>query len=130
MGWDPETLAPSRLGEETNEVLLGRWEGDALRPWRTDKPPTQAWSYSTVRVAERLIAGAAPFASSKRNTEVRRQLDRLPGAGRWVILLGLDQDLRGFFVKAQAAAHEGTPATTHTWRYDNEQGLRIDTDVI
>ena len=48
--WAADSAVPSRLGEDTVEVLLGRWVGDELRPWRDDKPAGQAWAYSTVRM--------------------------------------------------------------------------------
>jgi len=67
MDWSADTVAPSRLGEETAEVLLGRWEGERLLQWRNDKPAKHAWAYSTLRVARRLIAEAAPRWRAKTN---------------------------------------------------------------
>lgn len=122
MEWDPDTVAPSRLGEDTIEVLLGRWEGDQLKPWCDDKPPPHAWAYSTVRVAKRLIADAVPDANPLREARVQAQKDQLPGGGRWVVLLCLAQV--GAYHKATAfsVAKDGSMHQA-VWRYDRETGL-------
>jgi CRISPR-associated endonuclease/helicase Cas3 len=57
--WCSEAKAPSRLGEASMNVVLARWEADRLVPWCTHDNLRHAWAYSTVRVAERLIAKTA-----------------------------------------------------------------------
>ncbi len=122
MEWDPDTVAPSRLGEDTIEVLLGRWEGDQLKPWRDDKPPLHAWAYSTVRVAKRLIADAVPDANPLREALAQAQKEQLPGGGRWVVLLCMAQVGERYRATAVSAAKDGSMHQT-VWRYDRQTGL-------
>ena len=122
LDWTSETVAPSRLGEETIDVLLGRWEGDRLLPWHDDKPARHAWAYSTVRVAKRLIAEAAPQSSATREVEVQRVREQLPGGGQWVVLLPLERADQGFMGAAMAPDKQGQLLQSE-WRYDAAQGL-------
>lgn len=126
MEWDPDTVAPSRLGEDTIDVLLGRWEGDQLKPWRADKPPQHAWAYSTVRVAKRLIAAAATEQSPAREAAKQAQLETLPGGGKWVVLLALESVAGRCLARAQAVAKEGQPPRIDVWTYDADSGLRTE----
>ena len=123
MDWAADTVAPSRLGEETVEVLLARWRGDELTPWCDDKPSLHAWAYSTVRVAKRLIAAAVPETSSTRIDAVRDQLERLPGGGKWVVLLPLELVEGRYIGSTQTAASKGASSRVITWMYDAAIGL-------
>lgn len=126
MEWDPDTVAPSRLGEDTIDVLLGRWEGDQLKPWRADKPPQHAWAYSTVRVAKRLISAAATEQSPAREVAIQAQLEKLPGGGKWVVLLALESVDGRHIARAQASEKEGQPPRMDVWTYDANSGLRTE----
>ena len=126
MEWDPDTVAPSRLGEDTIDVLLGRWERDQLKPWRADKPPQHAWAYSTVRVAKRLIAAAIPEQSLAREAALQAQFERLPGGGKWVVLLALESVDGRYCARAQALVKEGQPPRMDVWTYDADSGLRAE----
>lgn len=126
MEWDPDTVAPSRLGEDTIDVLLGRWERDELKPWRADKPPEHAWAYSTVRVAKRSIAAAVREQSPARMAALQAQLERLPGGGKWVILLALESVDGRHVARAEALATGDQPPLLHLWAYDAESGLRLE----
>lgn len=114
LDWNDDTVAPTRLGEATREVLLARWEGDTLKPWR--KHPTHAWAYSSVKVAQRLIDSAAPPADAARRAAWDATLSQLPGGGRGQVLLALDEHQC-----AVAMPLRGDPAV---WHYDSTQGLR------
>lgn len=122
LDWTAETVAPSRLGEETIDVLLGRWDGDQLLPWCDDKPARHAWAYSTVRVAKRLIAKAAPQSSAAREMALQRVCEQLPGGGKWVVLLPLERQGSEFSAVAAALDKQGQPLQSE-WRYDASQGL-------
>ena len=124
LDWDPDTVAPSRLGEDTIDVLLGRWEGDQIKPWRDDKAPQHAWAYSTVRVAKRLIAAAMPEPSPGREAARQALLERLPGGGKWVVLLVLENRDGTYFAQAQAVVKEGQAPRLDLWFYDANFGLR------
>jgi CRISPR-associated endonuclease/helicase Cas3 len=126
MEWAADTVAPSRLGEETIDVLIGRWEGDQLKPWCADKPPQHAWAYSTVRVAKRLIAEALPESSPARQAALQAQLDGLPGGGKWVVLLAFENRGGQYVAPAQAMVREGKPPRVEQWTYDADSGLRAE----
>lgn len=125
MEWDPDTVAPSRLGEDTIDVLLGRWEGDQLKPWRADKPPQHAWAYSTVRVAKRLIAAAVAERSPERNAALHAHIEALPGGGKWVVLLAMESVDGKYLAGAQALPKENEPSRTTVWTYSADSGLRV-----
>ena len=122
MEWDPDTVAPSRLGEDTIDVLLGRWDGDQIKPWRDDKPPQHAWAYSTVRVAKRLIVEAVPEADPVREALLQTQKEQLPGGGRWVVLLCLKRVGGRHIAAAVGGVNDGTSPQS-IWRYDRQMGL-------
>ena len=124
LDWDEDTVAPSRLGEDTIDVLLGRWEGDELVPWRSDKPAAYAWAYSTVRVARRLIAAAAPPASPPRRAAIEAQLELLPGGGKWVVMLPLDEIGEKHLASGVSIDKVGTERVTR-WQYSREAGLTV-----
>jgi CRISPR-associated endonuclease/helicase Cas3 len=88
--WWSDARVPSRLGEATRDVVLARWDGDALLPWAEHAVRRHAWAYSTVRVAERLIARAVEPSSPARQAAIEAALETLPGKGRWSVLLPLE----------------------------------------
>lgn len=124
LAWEAETVAPSRLGEETIDVLLAQWNGDTLQPWcSNDEPPQHAWAYSTVRVARRLINQAADETVPERRLARQTLNQQLPGGGQWVVVLGLDNQ-GGIFKGATLAGKEGQTPTQSVWTYDIHRGLR------
>ncbi|MBP8141081.1 MAG: CRISPR-associated helicase Cas3' [Acidovorax sp.] len=125
LDWEAETVAPSRLGEETVDVLLARWDANVLRPWWRDKSPQHAWAYSTVRVARRLIGQAVQESAPERVLARQNLSEQLPGGGKWVVVLGLDGRAGGF----EGAALAGKAGQTQNqnplvWTYDSRRGLR------
>lgn len=124
--WSADTVTPSRLGEDTIDVMLGRWHGDQLRPWRDDKPPQHQWTYSTVRVTKRLIASAPPPTAPARAAALQAVLDQMPGGGQWLVMLGLEEAGGGHVGLACATAKGDLPPAVATWRYDAAMGLRAE----
>ena len=122
MDWMADTVAPSRLGEDTIEVLLGCWDGDKLKPWRDDKPSQHAWAYSTVRVAKRLISGVAAQRSPAREAALTAAREGLPGGGKWVVLLPLDQVTGEHIACALGLDRHGAEVPTR-WVYSSTAGL-------
>jgi CRISPR-associated endonuclease/helicase Cas3 len=121
MDWWSEAKTPSRLGEASMNVLLACWEGDRLRPW-ADGP--HGWAYSSVRVAERLIARAAEPSSPVRKTAVEQLLQTLPNKGRWSVLLALDETPQGWVGEAWNAPTGKKAERLLSWAYDSHMGLR------
>jgi CRISPR-associated endonuclease/helicase Cas3 len=120
--WLADTAAPSRLGEETAEVLIGRWRGNAVEPWRNDKPSNHAWAYSSLRVPVRLIATAAPQPTAERQASLDATRDALPGGGRWVTLVAMEPNGGGYEALCSRLDARGVERTRR-WRYDASLGL-------
>lgn len=123
LDWEAETVAPSRLGEETVDVLLARWDGNALRPWCRDKSPQHAWAYSTVRVARRLIGQAVEESVLERALARKNLNEQLPGGGKWLVVLGLDSK-GGLFEGSALAGKAAQAQDPLIWTYDSHRGLR------
>jgi CRISPR-associated endonuclease/helicase Cas3 len=126
--WWSEAKTPSRLGEASMNVLLARWDGDRLRPWINHENSRHAWAYSTVKVAERLIAKRMQESDPRRERAVLDAMESLPGKGKWSVLLVLQSDGSGWRGAAWTAAQINGPPRMLTWRYDNFGGLQqVDT---
>lgn len=122
--WAADTVAPSRLGEASVDVLLARWDNNTLQPWRSDKPPQHAWAYSTVRVARRLITQTTEEKTPERALARQRLNEQLPGSGQWVVVLGLE--CRGDQFEGTAQPENATQGQNPVvvWTYDSQRGLR------
>ncbi|ASM76175.1 CRISPR-associated helicase Cas3 [Vitreoscilla filiformis] len=120
--WLADTSAPSRLGEDTVDVVLGRWVNGQVQPWRADKA-AHAWAYSTLRVPRRLIDQAVPPATPEQAHAVEAALASMPGGGRWVVLLVLAMVNGQWQGQALSQAKERRPAECRTWVYDGRRGL-------
>jgi len=119
--WWSEAKTPSRLGEASMNVLLARWEGDRLHAW-ADGP--HGWAYSSVRVAQRLIAERVEPSSPARKAALEELLPTLPNKGRWSVLLALDETPRGWVGQACSQPLRDRPAQKLKWSYDRHMGLR------
>lgn len=117
--WWSDAKVPSRLGEATRDVVLARWDGDALLPWAAHAVRRHAWAYSTVRVAERLIARAVEPVSSARKAAIEVALETLPGKGRWSVLLPLEHTQAGWVGEAVGASR----TTPTQFIYSESHGL-------
>ena len=120
--WWAEAKTPSRLGEASSTVTLARWQDDALRPWVAGE---HGWAYSSLRLAERLIAATAPAADARQQATLDAVLATLPAQGRWMVLLPLALTPKGWVGEALAAARRGQPARRLQWIYDTQTGLRL-----
>lgn len=122
--WWSEAKTLSRLGDASVNVVLARWDGGRLLPLA--QRPAHAWAYSTVRVAERLLASAQQPEDSALQEEYLRITEQLPGKGKWSILLALEQTQTGRWqAHAWSGESQGRPAQLRLWEYDEKMGLRI-----
>lgn len=68
--WENDVRTPTRLGEETVTLRLGRWDDTALRPMCAADEAWRAWALSEVRVPVRLGTGVpralGPLAEAER----------------------------------------------------------------
>ena len=118
--WWSEAKTPSRLGEASMNVLLARWEDGQLRPWA---PGKYGWAYSSVRIAERLIARTAVPEDAVRKAVFDAVVESLPNLGKWSVLLALEETSEGW--GGEAWGRLGDQAEVlRRWRYSDEFGLR------
>ena len=120
--WWAEAKTPSRLGEASSTVTLARWQNGALQPWVDD---AHGWAYSSLRLAERLIASTAPAADARQQAVLDATLATLPAQGRWTVLLPLALTAEGWVGEALAAPRRGQVARPLRWRYDTRTGLQL-----
>ncbi len=127
--WWSEAQTPSRLGDASSSVALARWVDGRLQPW-VDRPERRhGWAYSSLRVAERLIAATAPMTDPLRQAALDAALAELPAQGRWTVLLPLEHSAAGWVGEALTAARQNQPARRLRWRYDPRRGLELLTDT-
>lgn len=126
LDWSADTVAPSRLGEDTIDVLIGKWVDGELKPWRDHEVSRHAWAYSTARVAKRLIAAADVEEGSEWDAAIQAQLLQLPGGGKWIVLLVFDEKNGKHTARARRPAKEHQLPRVDVWTYDAANGLRIE----
>ena len=121
--WWGESKTPSRLGEETMEIMLAKWVDGNLQRWADG-----GWTYSMVKVAARLLARVdTPFDTMQKAAYMHMQ-QTLPSQGKWCVLLPLTQRVDGAWEgRAWTAENEksGKKPEFLTWLYDADFGLRV-----
>ncbi|MBE0439163.1 MAG: CRISPR-associated helicase Cas3' [Gammaproteobacteria bacterium] len=122
MDWWSEAKTPSRLGEHSINVFLARWENDRLVPW---VKRNHAWAYSTVKIAERLIAKVKLPATDNQLAEYDRVLETLPDKGKWSLLLALEQSSTGCWLAQAWTSDQNKAAQLLTWEYSANTGLQM-----
>lgn len=123
--WWSEAKTPTRLGEASMTVLLARWDGDRLRPWAEHENPRHAWAYSSVKVAERLIARRVPEADGAKEQLVQDAEALLPDKGKWSVMLALHKIDGEWMGEAEAPPADGRPGKRRRWHYDKRRGLSM-----
>lgn len=121
--WWSEAKTPSRLGEETMEIMLAKWVDGNLQRWAQG-----VWSYSMVKVAARLLARVDAPSNEPQKTAYSRLLQTLPSQGKWCVLLPLSQREDGVWQgQGWTAGNEksGKKPELLTWLYDADFGLRV-----
>lgn len=122
--WWSEAKTPSRLGEASTTVVLARWDGDEIRPWVAHDNPASAWAYSSLRVAERLVARRASGSTPAREAALCAAAEQMPGGGKWAVLMPMESAGQGAWTGV-ALTGEGKhrPAELHQWVYSSAAGL-------
>ncbi|SFU27249.1 CRISPR-associated helicase/endonuclease Cas3 [Pseudoduganella namucuonensis] len=121
--WWNEAKSPSRLGEETREVMLARWDGCELIPWVDG-----AWAFSMVKIAARLLEQPELPAEAQRLSQYQALLQTLPAQGKWSTLLPLSPNGDGTWQASawsQGDAKRRKPPELLTWLYDSKFGFRL-----
>jgi CRISPR-associated endonuclease/helicase Cas3 len=122
--WWGESKTPSRLGEETMEVMLAKWDDGNLQRWAEG-----VWTYSMVKVAARLLARVDMPSEAMQKAAYEHLQQTLPSQGKWCVLLPLTQRADGSWEgQAWTAGNEktGKKSELQTWLYDADFGLRTD----
>lgn len=68
--WEDESKTPTRLGEPSITIRLGRWQDGTISPWCGQEP--NAWPLSELRIAARLLSEPCV-----ENPEIQQALDDL-----------------------------------------------------
>lgn len=121
--WWGESKTPSRLGEETMEVMLAKWVDGNLQRWAEG-----VWTYSMVKVAARLLARVDVPTDPMQKMAYTNLQQTLPSQGKWCVLLPLSQNKDGVWEgQAWTAGNEksGKKPELVTWLYDADFGLRV-----
>lgn len=121
--WWSEAKTPSRLGEETMEVMLAKWVDGNLQRWAAG-----VWTYSMVKVAARLLASVDAPPDPIQKMAYANLQQTLPSQGKWCVLLPLAQREDGVWVgQGWTAGNEklGKKPELLTWLYDADFGLRV-----
>lgn len=122
--WWSEARTPSRLGEASTTVVLARWVGNRLLPWVEHASATAAWAYSSVRVPQRSIAQRSPGSTPTQEAALCAAEAAMPGAGKWSVLLPLQQGTGGDWQgSAMTAEQTRRPARSGEWTYASTTGL-------
>lgn len=122
--WWSEAKTPSRLGDETMEIMLAKWVDGNLQRWAEG-----VWSYSMVKVAVRLLARVDAPLDGQQKAAYGRLQQTLPSQGKWCVLLPLSQGIDGVWQgQGWTAGNEkaGTKPELLTWLYDADFGLRTE----
>jgi CRISPR-associated endonuclease/helicase Cas3 len=127
--WWSDAKTPSRLGEETVELMLAKWVDGRLERWAEGM-----WTYSMVKVPARWLASVdAPSDPMQEAAYIHLQ-QTLPSQGKWCRLLPLSQCSDGTWEgRAWTAGNEksGKKPELLTWIYDADFGLRVkESDAI
>lgn len=123
--WWSEAKTPTRLGEASMTVLLARWDGDRLLPWAVHADPRHAWAYSSVKVAERLIAQRVTELDPARERAIQEAEALLPDKGKWSVVLALTKVGDEWIGVAKALSADGKAGDGRGWLYDNKRGLSM-----
>lgn len=122
--WWGEAKTPSRLGEETVEVMLAKWVDGNLHPWAEG-----VWTYSMVKVAARQLANVDAPSTPTLAAAHSALHQTLPSQGKWCVLLPLTQRADGVWVGQGLPAGNkktGKKPELQTWLYDTNFGLRAE----
>ena len=84
--WWDEALTPTRLGEPTTTVYLGRWEGEHLSSWIDGD---QGWQRSAVQIRTARIAEEAGVGGPQ-HIAMETCKEQLPAKGKWGVLVPLE----------------------------------------
>jgi CRISPR-associated endonuclease/helicase Cas3 len=119
--WWSDARTPTRLGEASVTVLLALWDGDHLRPWVEGR---HAWAYSSVRVAERLIAEAVTPDDARLDGAIERLMPELPAAGKWSVLLVMTPVEGAWTGSAWTSKGRRGQRSLRHWCYEELRGLQ------
>lgn len=118
-----DVLTPSRLGEQSREIMLARWESECLLPWAEG-----VWAYSMVKVPAWQVDRVELPASAAQLAQYEQVLNTLPSHGKYCVLLPLMPQANGTWQgQAWVAPDEkrDRQAELKTWLYDADFGLRL-----
>lgn len=119
LDWWSEAKTPSRLGEDSSQVLLLRWQQGQISTWASHAKPATAAALSCLRMPSRLLGEACPPADPEQARALENFLLSVPGA-KWMLPLLLEQKDGIWQGRARGAGEKGE---VRNWIYDEGRGL-------
>jgi CRISPR-associated endonuclease/helicase Cas3 len=115
--WLEDTVTPTRLGDPTVTVRLGRWDGSDITPWFA--AARHAWDLSQVSIRKALISETATNVPALENA-VDIATKAMPDEGRWSVFVPLRPVGDGTWI---GRASNGR--TEVVVAYDSRTGLQV-----
>lgn len=117
--WLEDTVTPTRLGDPTITVRLGRWDGAEITPWFA--VAHHAWDLSQVSIRKTVISEAATHPPALKNA-VDIATEAMPDEGKWSIFVPLSPVGDGTWI-GRASNGRGEVVV----EYDARIGLQVAT---
>jgi CRISPR-associated endonuclease/helicase Cas3 len=117
--WTPDTITPTRLGDEVTVFRLGRRDGTRIVPFYGDGPTIRNWALSEVSVNRKKAPGLL-LGDIKTERAITTAKVAWPKWEETMPLLVLEPDGAGW---TGAVTKDGTAAVAV--RYDTNVGFRL-----
>ena len=110
--WMPETRAPTRLAELSQDWLLLRWQDECLTCWHPDQVP----EHSMISLPVRVLSETQAVTTTTLRTMLDQLLETLPARGKWIRPLVLQQSETGDWICAGINGSQRKIALTYSDR--------------
>ncbi len=122
LDWFEDTRTPTRLGDPTTTLRLGRVDGDKIKPWASDG--RARWRRSEVGIRTSKVAGEASWSGTTANAAAAAK-ETMRDRGEWSVLVPLRASERGTW-RGEARDPQGNTVIVI---YSNTFGLQIEKDT-
>lgn len=119
--WREDERTPTRLGEDSVRLRLGRWENGFLRPWADDHDLWRAWALSEVSVNAFWVAEVERPQDSGLSAALEAACEAMPDKGKWSRLVPLFLTGNGIW-QGRVRDGQGRPVRI---LYDSRRGLEM-----
>ncbi len=117
--WTPDTISPTRLGDEVTVFRLGRRDGGRIVPYCGDHSSPKNWALSEVSISRKKATGV-PSADMETERSISLAKQTWPNWEQAMPLLVLEREARGWSGSVTNGAE-----SVFAIRYDNKTGFRL-----